>query len=260
MNDRQLVAYQQPSFSYSDLQKMAISMGKSNLFGLKDPDQILQLMLIAQAEGRHPSTVARDYDFIQGKAAKKAEAMQRDSLGAGMRVEWHELTDEVCEATFSHPAGGSVKIRWDMARAAKAGLTNKDNWKKYPRAMLRSRVFSEGCRTVCPMATSGMYTPEEIKDLDIIDEPVSIQEAVQEISAKLSVDVVEHYVTEMNEAKTMENLMLTFSNAYNASNVKDGKTRIDKDPEATRRFKSVYESRKAELESPSIDGATTETI
>jgi uncharacterized protein YbbK (DUF523 family) len=38
-------------------------------------------------------------------------------------------------------------------------------WKKYPRQMLRSRVVSEGVRTVCPGATSGMYVPEEVQDI-----------------------------------------------------------------------------------------------
>jgi hypothetical protein len=37
-----------------------------------------------------------------------------------------------------------------MARAQKAQLGGKDMWKKYPRQMLRSRVVSEGVRTVYP--------------------------------------------------------------------------------------------------------------
>ncbi len=34
--------------------------------------------------------------------------------------------------------------------------------RKYPREMPRSRVVSEGVRTIWPMATSGMYVPEEV--------------------------------------------------------------------------------------------------
>jgi hypothetical protein len=37
-------------------------------------------------------------------------------------------------------------------------------WKKYPRQMLRSRVVSEGVRTVYPLATSGLYVEEEVCD------------------------------------------------------------------------------------------------
>jgi len=149
----------------SDIERMAVAVAKSGLFGVKTTDQAIALMLIAQAEGRHPALAARDYDIIQGRPAKKSEAMMRDFMENGGKVEWHELTDIVADATFSHPSGGTVRISWDMKRAAVAGLGAKDMWKKYTRQMLRSRTISEGIRTVCPMATSGMYVPEEVHDI-----------------------------------------------------------------------------------------------
>lgn len=148
----------------TDIMTMAKAVASSGLFGVKDANQALSLMLVAQAEGRHPALAARDYDIIQGKPAKKTEAMLRDFLENSGKVEWHQLDDKAAIATFSHPSGGSVKIGWDMERAKMAGLGGKDMWKKYPRQMLRSRCVSEGIRTVCPMATSGMYVPEEIQD------------------------------------------------------------------------------------------------
>lgn len=152
--------------TFDELQRMGMAIAKSGLFGAKSPEQAIALMLIAQAEGRHPASAAQDYDIIQGKAAKKAEAMLRDFIGAGGMVQWHRLDDGVAEATFSHHSGGSVKIHWDIARAARAGLTNKDNWKKYPRAMLRSRCISEGCKTIYPVSTGGMHTPEETESFE----------------------------------------------------------------------------------------------
>lgn len=149
---------------YADVEKMAIAIAKSGLFGVKTPDQAIAIMLIAQAEGRHPALAARDYDIIQNRPSKKSEAMLRDFLEMQGRVEWHALTDTAADATFSHPSGGSVRITWDMKRAQAAGLGAKDMWKKYPRQMLRARCVSEGIRTVCPMATSGMYVPEEVSD------------------------------------------------------------------------------------------------
>jgi hypothetical protein len=103
---------------------------------------------------------------VQGRPAKKAEAMLRDFIQSGGKVEWIELTDTCAKAKFSHPAGGSAVIDWTMERAKAAGIGTKDNWKKYPRQMLRSRVVSEGVRTVCPMATSGLYVPEEVADFE----------------------------------------------------------------------------------------------
>jgi hypothetical protein len=156
---------------FGEMQQLALSIAKSNLFGMKTPDQALVLMSIAQAEGRHPALAARDYDIIQGRPSKKAEAMLRDFIEGGGKVEWHALTDEIADATFTHPQGGSVRISWDMKRAERAGLGKKDNYKAYPRQMLRSRTVSEGVRTVWPMATSGLYVSEEAADMPAREPP-----------------------------------------------------------------------------------------
>ena len=148
-----------------DMSRMAEAIAKSQLFGMKSPEQVLALMLIANAEGKHPAIVARDYDIIQGRPAKKAEAMLRDFLDAGGSVQWHQLDDTCADATFSHPQGGTVRISWDHARAKKAGLSGKDMYSKYARQMLRSRVVSEGCKTVYPAATSGLYEPGEVRQI-----------------------------------------------------------------------------------------------
>lgn len=155
-----------PAFGLSDLERIATAIARGGLFGSKDPHAVLTLCMLAQAEGQHPAVVFRDYDLIQGKPAKKAEAMMRDFLNAGGKVIWNRLDDECCEAVFSHPQGGEATINWTLARAQKAQLGGKDNWKKWPRQMLRSRVVSEGVRTVCPNATSGLYVPEEVRDFD----------------------------------------------------------------------------------------------
>jgi hypothetical protein len=155
---------QVPAFALSDLERIATAIARGGMFGSKDPHAVLTLCMLAQAEGQHPAVVFRDYDIIQGKPAKKAEAMLRDFIRSGGKVTWNRLDDECADATFSHPQGGEVTINWTMARAQKAQLGGKDMWKKYPRQMLRSRVVSEGVRTVCPNATSGLYVPEEVRD------------------------------------------------------------------------------------------------
>ena len=157
-----------PPVSVPDMERMARAIVESGLFGVRTVPQALTLMWLAQAEGRHPVLAARDYHIIEGKPSKTAEAMMRDFLAARGTVEWHELNDGVADATFSHPHGGEVRIQWDMERARKAGLLGRkgDMWAKYPRQMLRSRCVSEGIRTVGPMATSGLYVPEEVGDYE----------------------------------------------------------------------------------------------
>ena len=157
-----------PPVSVPDMERMARAIVESGLFGVRTVPQALTLMWLAQAEGRHPVLAARDYHIIEGKPSKTAEAMMRDFLSARGTVEWHELSDGVADATFSHPHGGEVRIQWDMDRARRAGLLGRkgDMWAKYPRQMLRSRCVSEGIRTVGPMATSGLYVPEEVGDYE----------------------------------------------------------------------------------------------
>jgi hypothetical protein len=149
----------------SDMERMALAIAKGRLFGSDDPNAVLTLCLVAQAEGKHPGLVLQQYHIIQGKPAKKAEAMLVDFLASGGKVEWHQLDDACADATFSHPAGGSVRITWDDKRVQQAQLGGNPMHKKYPRQMKRSRCISEGVRTVFPGATSGMYVPEEVHDM-----------------------------------------------------------------------------------------------
>jgi hypothetical protein len=150
-----------PAMTVSDVERVANAIAKGGLFGSRDPNAVLTLCLLAQAEGQHPAVVFRDYHIISGKPAKKAEAMLRDFINAGGKVEWHQLDDACADATFTHPAG-AARISWDHERATKAQLAGNQMYKKYPRQMLRSRVISEGIRTVYPGATSGLYEEGEV--------------------------------------------------------------------------------------------------
>lgn len=148
----------------ADVERMALAIAKSGLFGVKTPEQALALMLVAQSEGLHPATAARDYHIISGRPSMKADAMLARFQAAGGVVRWVENTDTRCAGEFSHPASPApVLIDWDLERAKKAELMGNAMWRKYPRAMLRSRVASEGIRTVYPGVLCGMYTPEEVE-------------------------------------------------------------------------------------------------
>ena len=158
----QLTTTQQPSIT--ELEAMAGHIVKSGLFGIKKVEEAVALMLIAVAEHRHPGTVASEYNIILGRPALKADAILARFQSAGGKVEWHDYTDTIVSGTFSHPAGGSLKVDWDMDRAKAAGLGGKDNWKKFPRQMLRARCISDGVRGVYPAVLQGFYTPEEVQD------------------------------------------------------------------------------------------------
>ena len=147
------------------VERMAVAVAKSNLFGVKTSDQAMALMLIAQAEGMHPAIAARDYHVINGRPTLKADAMLARFQTAGGKVEWSDYTDQRVIGTFSHPKGGSVTIEWTVEMGRKAGLLGNQTWTKYPRQMLRSRCISEGIRTVFPGVVVGTYSEEEGQDM-----------------------------------------------------------------------------------------------
>lgn len=148
----------------NDIKEMAEVAAKSKMFGFKNPDEAMAIMLLCQAESLHPAIAMRDYHVIQGRPALKADAILARFQQAGGSVKWETYTDECVSGTFSHPAGGSVNVTWTFDMAKKIGLTGKDNWRNYPRAMLRSRCVSEGVRTVYPGCVVGVYTDEETED------------------------------------------------------------------------------------------------
>lgn len=148
----------------SDIERMANAVAKSGMFGVKNPDQAMALMLVAQAEGLHPAIAARDYHIISGRPALKADAMLARFQQAGGSVKWTSMTDTKVAAVFTHPQGGSIELEWTIEMAKRANLSSNDNWRKYPRAMLRARCISEGIRTVFPGVVVGSYTPEEVRD------------------------------------------------------------------------------------------------
>ena len=149
---------------FNDIENMAIVAAKSKLFGLNTPEQVMALMLLCQAEGLHPGIALRDYHLIQGRPALKADAMLARFQQAGGAVKWDVYTDQEVTGTFSHPSGGSLSVTWLLSHAKQIGIASKDNWKNYPRAMLRARCISEGIRAVYPGCVVGVYTPEEVQD------------------------------------------------------------------------------------------------
>lgn len=237
-------------YTYGELERMATAVAKSGLFGVKTPESALTLMLIAQEDGTSVAAACRDYHIIEGKPALKVDAMLARFQAAGGRVKLHELTDQKAEATFDHPNGGSVKLAWTMDMATKAGLASKDVWKKYPRAMLRSRLMSEGIRTVSPGSVVGIYTPEELLDEpelrditprgerppepvkardDVIDVDVDtstgeIKTAVETEAPRMDPSAVEDHLSAIESTATIADLKVAHRKAYEAAHAAgDGK-------------------------------------
>lgn len=199
----QLAPVQNAVIPFGDIERMAAAVAKSGLFGIKSPDQAIALMLVAQSEGRHPASVAAEFDIIQGRPALKSQAALARFQTAGGKIRWITRNDEECTAEFSHPAGGTLQVSWTMERAHAAGLTGKQTWKQYPTAMLSARTVAEGVRAVFPACLNGVYLAEEVQDFD--SRPVASGK-FQAVKASLPVEekVIAAEVVQVIEAPKVE--------------------------------------------------------
>ena len=225
---------------FDHLQQMGVALAKSGLFGMKSPEQAIALMLVAQAEGQHPATIAQDYDIIQGKATRKTHSVLARFQSAGGSVAWHSLTAEIADATFSHPQGGSLRMVWTIAQAKAAGLTGKDNWRNYPRAMLRARCIAEGVRAVYPAAIGGMLVAEEAQDMQ---QPVNMGAAV-ELPADAPPELLEAAAAAAGQG------VAAYSEFWKSASKDDRKTLADRHPAYKAQAEAADAARTVDTEQP----------
>lgn len=190
MSDHEVTVYQgqgqtvmrhpAASASFAEITQMANAIVKSGLYAFKSNDQAISLMLLCQAEGLHPAEAMRRYHIMGGgTVAMKADTMLAEFQARGGRVNWEEYGDDGVTGVFSHPAGGSVRITWNLERARQADVLKNGNYKKYPAGMFRARCISEGVRTVLPGVVLGVYTPEEVADFEPEQRPRERSRPVQ---------------------------------------------------------------------------------
>jgi len=151
----------------TDMTVMADSIVKSGFYGFKNKEQVMAVMLVAQAENKHPASVVQEYDIIQGKPALKSQAILARFQLSGGSVQWDELTPKRVIGTFKHPQGGSLTVEWTIEMAKQAGIYREGSgWSKYPEDMLRARVISRAVRSIYPACILGHYATEEVMDFD----------------------------------------------------------------------------------------------
>lgn len=161
----------QKQLSYAEIEKTARAFVASGMFG-RDMDKIskgITKIMAGQELGLAPFASMRAVHVIEGNATLSANTMAGMVKSSG-RYDYEVKKKEVGECVidfFEYRNGKRIKIgteSFDESEAKAAGLMNKQNWQKYPKAMMFARCISNGVRTYCPDVFSGMlvYTPDEL--------------------------------------------------------------------------------------------------
>ena len=130
------------------------------------PDAIVAVVLSGWELGLGPMQSLQSIDLIQGRPALSPEGMRALVLAKGHGFDV-DATDEYatvhCRRREWPPEREWRAFTFTLADAERAGLLGKDNWKRYPEAMLTARATGKACRAIFADVIAGLgYTPDEV--------------------------------------------------------------------------------------------------
>lgn len=162
-----------PITSMSDLATAGDLIAKSGMLGARNPAEGFLIVATCHHEGISFLKFKERYHVMMGQIAMKSEAMLANLLELGGEYQIIERNPDIASVKLKFGKAEYVStLKWEDAKEesytkAKNGEL-KDNWSTPRRRMqmMWARVVSDGVRAVCPLATRGSYTPEEVMDFD----------------------------------------------------------------------------------------------
>lgn len=137
---------------------------------IKTPSAALAIMLTGQEIGIPVMQSLRSIYIVKGKPTLSAQLIGGLIFKHGHKYLVKESTDKICTLEFIRQNEKPVPYTFTWDDAVKAKLTDREQWKMYPKAMLFSRCMSAGARLVMPDVIAGLYTPEELSEKILVDD------------------------------------------------------------------------------------------
>jgi len=153
------------------LDKLGETFAASGFFGAVTKSTATAALINCFIEGLSPVEYKAKYHIMNdGSTSIKSDYAQRNFRRLGGRWHFNEWTAEVCDVTFTYEGEetrGRVTLDEFKANGVAIGKNGlKDNWRKFPREMLKARCLATYIRAICPEALEGQYTQEEVQDFD----------------------------------------------------------------------------------------------
>src|SRR5574343_797238 len=149
------------------LMKVADMLHKSGMYKhLQNVGQYFAVIQYGAEMGVPPMTALQNIHLIEGKPGCSVNLLSSLMRQHGCEIETIQSDSKICKIRCTNPKGKSEVISYTIEEAKAAGLADKSNWKKYPADMLYSRCVSRAQRRMCPEATYGMYTEEEVESFE----------------------------------------------------------------------------------------------
>jgi hypothetical protein len=165
---------QLPVANMQDIATAGELVAKSGMLGACNPADGFIIVSICLQQGISFLKFGEMYNVIGGRIAMRSEAMLAKLLELGGEYEVLARTPDEASLKLKFKTASFIStLTWAEAQnerytKQKDGKTLKENWSTPRRRsqMLWARAVSDGVRVVCPLATQGTYTPEEVMDFD----------------------------------------------------------------------------------------------
>lgn len=105
-----------------------------------------------------------------------------------------EVSDQGARIEFFQHGESIGVSEFTLAEAQQAGIAGKQNFKRYPKAMMFARALSQGVRWFCPDVTAGSpaYVPEELgAEVTAEGEPIVVTQAPEPVAEEVDAEVVD---------------------------------------------------------------------
>lgn len=132
---------------------------------IKTEGQALAIMAKGAELGVPPMAALAGLHMVEGKVFVSAELMLAVAIGRGVRAQWLHTDGSRARVRLHRRGFEPFELEWTIQQAKAANLAGKQNWQRYPDAMLRARCLSAALRAFCPDVTAGVYSEDEMEDV-----------------------------------------------------------------------------------------------
>lgn len=136
------------------------------------PANVLLAMEYGLALGLDTVTAIQQVHIIDGRPSASAQLLAALVRRAGHRLRVSgDDRHAVAEIIRCDDPEFTFRAEWTIERAAAANLAGRDQWKKYPAAMLKARAITEVARDACPEVLSGVSGTADAPEHDAPTDP-----------------------------------------------------------------------------------------
>ncbi|TEX50606.1 MAG: hypothetical protein B7C55_09900 [Actinomycetales bacterium mxb001] len=175
---------------------------------LRNQADLALVMHMGDVLGIDPRQAIWSMHVIEGKPSMSADLMAAVCMRSQACEYLMPITVSATRCEYAAKRRGwpaEVRMSFTWEDAQRAGLTGRDNWKKYPAAMLKARCLTMICRSTFPDLLAGVYDGDELARESSSEQPMPVQAQAQaQTSEPKRLDLTGHGIKAQVSASPVE--------------------------------------------------------